>query len=75
MPYIKTKKYNINVIKSSELAATMTSSEKEMDKRVKAAVKSAISKAKICKLPVAGYDSRSKKAYIELANGEKRYVK
>ena len=38
------------------------------------AVKAAINKAKICKKPIAGYDEKKKQAYIEYANGERKYA-
>lgn len=37
-------------------------------------VKAAINKAKICKKPIAGYDKEKKRAYVEYANGERKYV-
>ena len=37
-------------------------------------VKAAINKAKICKKPIAGYDNEKKQAYVEYANGERKYV-
>ena len=43
----------------------------EMDKRAKAAVRSAINRAEICQKPVAKYDRKIGKAYIETANREK----
>ena len=47
----------------------------EMDKRVEFAVKSAIAKAKVCKKPIAKYDLKTKRAYLEYPSGAKRYVK
>lgn len=38
------------------------------------AVKAAINKAKICKKPIAAYDKEKKRAYVEYANGERKYV-
>ena len=38
------------------------------------AVKAAINNAKICKKPIAGYDKEKKRAYVEFANGERKYV-
>lgn len=37
-------------------------------------VKAAINNAKICKKPIAGYDKEKKRAYVEYANGERKYV-
>lgn len=46
----------------------------EMDNRAAAAVRSAITKAKVCKKPIAKYDPVTQKAYIEYSDGEKKYV-
>lgn len=48
--------------------------DKDMDKRVTAAVRAAINKANVCNKPVAKYNMRTQKAYIEQANGEKENV-
>lgn len=50
-------------------------SDREMDERAVEAVKAAINKAKICKKPIAGYDKEKKAAYIEYANGKRKYAK
>ena len=55
--------------------STLTVSDNEMDKRAVEAVKAAINKAKICKKPIAGYDKEKKLAYVEYANGERKYAK
>lgn len=52
----------------------MTESDNEMDERAVEAVKAAINKAKICKKPIAGYDNEKKQAYVEYANGERKYI-
>lgn len=52
----------------------MTESDNEMDERAVEAVKAAINKAKKCKKPIAGYDNEKKQAYVEYANGERKYV-
>ena len=52
----------------------MTLSDNEMDERAVEAVKAAINKAKICKKPIAGYDKEKKRAYVEYANGERKYA-
>ena len=51
-----------------------TESDSEMDERAVEAVKAAINKAKICKKPIAGYDKEKKRAYVEYANGERKYA-
>lgn len=52
----------------------ISKNDAEMDKRARAAVQSAISRAKTCQKPVARYDKKSGKAYIETTDGEKKYV-
>ena len=52
----------------------LTVSDNEMDARAVEAVKAAINKAKICKKPIAGYDKEKKAAYVEYANGERKYA-
>ena len=42
--------------------------------RAKEAVKAALEKAKVCKKPIARYDIEAKRAYIEDAEGNRRYV-
>ena len=46
----------------------LSKSDREMDTRAVAAVKSAIYKAKICKKPIAKYDPVLKTVYIEYAD-------
>lgn len=65
----------IKVVSCGEEKNTLTESDKEMDERAVEAVKAAINRAKICKKPVAGYDKVKKAAYIEYANGERKYAK
>ena len=64
----------VKVVSREEEKSTLTESDSEMDKRAIEAVKAAINKAKICKKPIAGYDKEKKVAYIEYANGEKKYL-
>lgn len=52
----------------------LSKSDREMDTRAVAAVKSAIYKAKICKKPIAKYDPVLKTVYIEYADGRRYYV-
>ena len=65
----------IKVVSQEEEKSTLTVSDNEMDQRAVEAVKAAINKAKICKKPIAGYDKEKKQAYIEYANGERKYAK
>ncbi len=64
----------IKVVSQEEEKSTLTVSDNEMDERAVEAVKAAINRAKICKKPIAGYDKEKKKAYIEYANGERKYT-
>jgi hypothetical protein len=65
---------NINVVSTFEQQSAISDNDAEMDKRAVQAVKSAVNKAKICKKPVAKYDKVAKKAYIQYADGVKKYV-
>ena len=64
----------IKVVSREEEESTLAESDNEMDERAVEAVKAAINKAKICKKPIAGYDEKKKQAYIEYANGERKYA-
>ncbi|MDD6482675.1 MAG: hypothetical protein PUF65_10520 [Lachnospiraceae bacterium] len=44
----------------------------EMDERASFAVKAAVEKAKVCKKPIARYDMKTHKAYMELENGARK---
>ena len=65
----------IKVVSHEEEKEIVTESDNEMDARATEAVKAAINKAKICKKPVAGYDKENRAAYIEYANGDRKYAK
>lgn len=64
----------IKVVISSSQKRFISSNDAEMDKRAVHAVKSAVKKAEVCKKPIAKYDVSAKRAYVEYANGERRYV-
>ena len=64
----------IKVVSHEEEKNILTVSDREMDERAVEAVKAAINNAKICKKPIAGYDKEKKRAYVEYANGERKYV-
>lgn len=68
------KKCTIKVVSSSEQKHFISNNDMEMDARATQAVKTAVEKAKFCKKPVAGYDVILKKAYVEYADGERKYV-
>lgn len=75
MEIVKTKSGKIiKVVSYEEEKNILTVSDREMDERAVKAVKAAINKAKICKKPIAGYDKEKKRAYVEYANGERKYV-
>lgn len=64
----------VKIMNREEAKSTLTESDSEMEKRAVEAVKAAINKAKICKKPIAGYDKEKKAAYVEYANGERKYM-
>lgn len=68
------KGYSVRVVNASKQARFISARDAEMDARATQAVKSAVAKAQFCKKPVAKYDLESKRAYVEYANGEKKYV-
>lgn len=75
MEMVKTKSGKIiKVVSYEEEKNVLTVSDREMDERSVEAVKAAINKAKICKKPIACYDKEKKQAYVEFANGERKYV-
>lgn len=62
---------SVKVISPENAEAYLTETEIEMDYRAKQAVKVAISKAIICKKPIAQYNTESKKAYLQTADNKK----
>lgn len=62
---------SVRIVDSSDRRSFITENDAEMDTRAVQAVKAAISKAKICKKPVAKYDPKTKTAYIEYPDGRK----
>ena len=65
---------NVKIIDNTEKQETLSQEDKDMDIRAKEAVKAALEKAKVCKKPIARYDIETKRAYIEDAEGNRRYV-
>ena len=63
------------MIKRSEIEKNLTDSDKEMDYRATKAVEAAISKAKVCKKPIARYDIATGSAYLEYPDGRRKYAK
>ena len=64
----------VKVIDNAEKQDNLSQEDKDMDIRAKEAVKAALAKAKVCKKPIARYDIEAKRAYIEDAEGNRRYV-
>lgn len=64
----------IKVVSRQEEKEILSASDSEMDRRAVEAVKAAINRAKICKKPIACYDKEKKAAYIEYANGDRKYA-
>lgn len=64
----------IKVVASADQGTVISNRDAEMDARAIQAVKSAVAKAEFCKKPVAKYDKVTKQAYIEYADGERKYV-
>lgn len=68
------KKYDVKVVLEPEKADYISVNDAEMDARAAQAVKVAIEKAEFCKKPVAKYDIKTKRAYIEFPDGVRKYV-
>lgn len=64
----------VKVVDNTEKQDNLSQEDKDMDIRAKEAVKAALEKAKVCKKPIARYDIETKRAYIEDAEGNRRYV-
>lgn len=74
MEEVKDRKRKIKVIDSAQHSDYISDADAEMDKRAVAAVRAAISKAEVCKKPIAKYDINRKQAYLEYPDGRKDYV-
>lgn len=64
----------IKVVTAVEQQGVISNRDAEMDARAVQAVKSAVKKAEFCKKPVAKYDKVAKKAYVQYADGVRKYV-
>ena len=64
----------VKVYSKEEASRAFTDSDVEMDRRAVAAVEAAINQAKICNKPIAKYDEKNKKAYLEYPDGSREYV-
>ena len=71
MENIKTKRHNVKVVSSSNKRKFISDSDAEMDARAVEAVRAAVSKAEVCKKPIAKYDVVTKKAYVEYPDGRR----
>lgn len=69
------KRLKIKVISGADADKVLTKEDKDMDARAKEAVRAAIAKAKFCKKPIAKYDLKTKRAYLEYPSGARKYVK
>ena len=65
----------VKIISPDNVGNSITEHDKEMDKRARAAVKSALEKAAVCQKPIAKYDLEKRQAYIEYPNGDREYVR
>lgn len=68
---IKGTNFSIKVVPESNRENYTTDLEKDMDYRAKQAVKAAVSKAEVCKKPVAKYDVATKTAYLQYPDGSR----
>ena len=64
----------IKVVTAVEQQGVISNRDAEIDARAVQAVKSAVKKAEFCKKPVAKYDKVAKKAYVQYADGVRKYV-
>ena len=62
------------VVSPENVNAVLSETDNEMDYRAKEAVKAAVNRAKVCKKPIAKYDSANKKAYLQTADSKKIYI-
>ncbi len=72
---LKVNNRTIKVILPEQKSEVLSESDKNMDMRVKSAVAAAVNKAIVCQKPIAKYDFKSQKAYIEYTDGKIKYVK
>ena len=71
MENIKSKRHNVTVIDSSNKRKNISDSDEEMDERNMKTVRAAVSRAEVCKKPIAKYDAAAKKAYVVYPNGSR----
>lgn len=68
------RKHVIKVVRNQSDNNELSWVDAEMDVRATHAVRAAVSKAIVCKKPIGRYDKEQKRAYVEYANGERKYV-
>ena len=61
--------------KSLLQSGVITDSDAEMDKRARIAIKTAINKTKVLGKPVAVYDVKTKKSYLEYSDGKREEIR
>ncbi len=71
------EKIDVNIVHkySPRKKEYLSENDIEMDKRARAAVSTAIDKAKICGKPVARYNPETRQVYMEYADGRTEYIK
>ena len=74
MLYYKYKEGSIQMTVLNELDSTCGISDEELTHRFKESIRIDNEVRKIKGLPVAGYDTASKKAYLEYPDGRREYV-
>lgn len=75
MESIKKTRQRVTVATKANQRQYISDSDAEMDFRAIEAVRAAVSKAEICKKPIAKYDAATKKAYIEYPDGRIEYAR
>ena len=70
-------KIKVNIVRkhSPKKKDYITEEDRDMDRRVEAAVSNAIKKAKVCGKAITVYDKESGKVSIEYADGRKEEIK
>ena len=71
---VNVKDRQIKVVPPEMARDNITLSDADMDNRARHAVRSALTKAKVCNKPIAKYDTEARKAYIEYPDGMKKYI-
>lgn len=67
---IKLNGRTVRVVSPEMQKTVITDADTDMDNRAKCAVKAAINRAQVCRKPIARYDAKARKVYIENADRE-----